>query len=554
MGAAGIKRINFVEYNAKINTLGSLLPFFPKYGGLLLATLMHDKGYQVRYFLEGVSPMDFDAITDADVICLSVFAPALTKARRLGRAVMQHKHGLPVIMGGPQVCYFADTVLDCCTYAVRTEGDDVLPRLIECLNNGGDVHAIPGISFMDNGNVVHIPAGAPPEIPATIPDVTLIEGFDEATRGVFGGRWVINTLQTTRGCRFRCNFCPTQRLFQGAYRSRDIESIVADIKNKLQYNEIFFVVDNDFCSDRDKTKALLERLIRENLDLRLIIFERHEIGRDKEMLELLNRAGVKLIIVGVESLIDESLKAFNKRQTNAEVIQSIRNITENGMDVLSTFVLGYDADTPGNAREMIDFVIKNRLIMNLFILHDLEDDESRGLLIPKNRRFMTHYAKTDPGDLNFWDYMTGSFVTYFPRRMKPSTLQRLIFDINERVFSHANILRDMFSKSLFRSYFGIFFGYAMKRINRNLARFAAKEYIAYLERIEAGLYDENEELIEENLTALDGLPLPPVVEGFEDHQSFWVHTAVAMIPVGVRYLFQNWWQRHMQGNLEQKNK
>ncbi|MBU0993900.1 MAG: hypothetical protein KJ737_15505 [Proteobacteria bacterium] len=79
---------------------------------------------------------------------------------------------------------------------------------------------------------------------------------------------------------------------------------------------------------------------------------------------------------------------------------------------------------------------------------------------------MTHYTNTDPGNLNFWDYMTGSFVTYFPKRMKPSTLQRLIFDINERVFSHANILRDIFSPNLFRSFFGIFFGYTMKRINQ----------------------------------------------------------------------------------------
>ncbi|MEN6473403.1 MAG: radical SAM protein [Syntrophaceae bacterium] len=543
MAQLGIKRINFIEYNAKINTLGSLVPIFPKYGSLLLASLMRDMGYEVRYFLEGISPMGFEVITDADVICLSVFAPALTKARALGRMIMQRKPGLPVIMGGPQVCYFTDTVLDCCTYAVRTEGDEVLPRLIQCLNSGGDVQAVPGISFRQDGHIVHNPTGPAPRIPATIPDVSLIQGFAQATSGLFGG-WLVNTLQTTRGCRFRCNFCPTERLFQGSYRSRDIESVIADIKAKLTYSNIFFAVDNDFCSDRTSTKALLERLIHEDLDLQLIIFERHEIGRDGEMLDLLKQAGVKVVIVGVESLIDKSLKAFNKRQTNEQVIQSIRNITASGMNVLSTFVLGYDEDTPASAMEMADFVIKNHLIMNLFILHDLEDDENRDLLIPKNRRFMTHYAKTDPNNLDFWDYMTGSFVTYFPKRMKPSTLQRLIFDINERVFAHANILKDMFAADLFRSYFGIFFGYAMKRINRNLARFAAQGYIAYLERIEDNLYDEREELIEEKLSALNGLPLPPVVKGYKERQAFWIITALAMIPSGLRYPFQSWGERH----------
>jgi pyruvate-formate lyase-activating enzyme len=448
-------------------------------------------------------------------------------------------------MGGPQICFFPETLLDCCTYAVRSEGDEVLPRLIECLDSDGDVRDIPGISFLHDGHVVHTPDGAPPEIPATAPDITLIEGFERATKRFMGRRAIINTLQTTRGCRFRCKFCPTHKLFQGVYRNRDIDSIIADIKKRLPYSERFFVVDNDFCSDRKRSKALLQKIIEEILGVRFIIFERHEIGRDREMLELLRQAGVKVIIVGVESLLDESLKAFNKRQTHAEVLKSIRNIMDCGMHVLSTFVLGYDQDTPESAEEMIEFVTTNRLILNLFILHDLEHDASKELLIPLNRRFMTHYAKAAPDNLDFWDYMTGSFVTYFPKRMKPSTLQRLIFDVNDRAYSHGNILRDMFSRDLFRSFFGVAFGYRMKRINRNLRRYAEKGYIDYLERIEAGLYDDREELIEKKLASLTGLPLPPPVEGFVDAPFYRIHATMALIPALVRFALLKWHQRRL---------
>ena len=545
MGQSAIRRINFIEFNAKINTLGSLNQLFPKYGSLLLASLMRDRGYQVRYFLEGVSTMEFDVITDADILCLTVFAPAMNKVREFAKKVLKERVGLPIIMGGPMVCYFPEKVLDCCTYAVRCEGDEVLPRLIECLNNGSKVEDIPGISFLRDWQVVHTPDGTPPEIPATIPDITIIEGFDRVKPRVRGLRTVVNTLQTTRGCRFRCKFCPTHKLFQGIYRNRDIDSVIEDIKKRRKYNERFFVVDNDFCSDRNHTKALLQRIIDENLGAQFIIFERHEIGRDREMLEMLHKAGVKVIIVGVESLLDKSLKAFNKKQTHEEVLKSIRNITDSGMNVLSTFVLGYDEDTPENAEDMIEFVTKNRLILNLFILHDLEDNENEERLIPLNRRFMTYYEKTDPTNLDYWDYMTGSFVTYFPKRMKPSNLQRLIFDINNRTYSHWNILRDIFSKDLFRAFMGVSMGYGMKRINRNLKQYVEKGYMNYLEQIEEGLYDNRGELIEEKLASLKGLPLPPPVEGYVDTPYYWVHTTLALIPALLRFALWRWRQKRI---------
>ena len=538
MEGGKIRRIHFVEFNARINTLGSLgPPIFTKYGSLLLASIMSEKGYDVRYFLEGTSTMDFSVLSDADALCLPVFAPALNKVREFAGRVLRERPGIPVILGGPQVCYFPETVLDRCTYAVRCEGDEALPRLVERLNSGGDVRDIAGISYLSNGKAVHNPDCVPPEIPKTIPDVTLIEGFDRAKPRIRGLHTVINTLQTTRGCRFRCKFCPVHRLFQGVFRNRDMDSIIADIRKRMPYNDHFFVVDNDFCSDRKNARALLERIIREDLGAQFVIFERHEIGRDREMLDLLHRAGVRIIIMGVESLLDKSLKAFNKRQTHEEVVSRIRNITDAGMNVLSTFVLGYDEDTPQSAEELIGFVTKYHLILNLFILHDLEEDETKDLLIPLNRRFMTHYAGTAPGDLSFWDYMTGSFVSYFPKRMKPSTLQRLIFHINDRSFSHWNILQDVFSPDLFRSFFGIAVGYGMKRVNRNLRRFAEKGYLDYLEEIEQGLYDGQEVLREEKLASLKGLPLPPRVREFTDTPYYRVHTTMALIPALLRYAF-----------------
>lgn len=533
-----IKKVNFIEFNAKINTLGSLNPVFPKYGTTVLSSLLRDRGYDVRVYLEGVSDMDFEKMTDCDLVCFPVFAPATNKVRACAGRIMRERPGIPIIMGGPQVCYFPGSIADCCDFAVRCEGDEILPEIINSLNEGGEPYRIDGITFMKDGKILHNREARPPVIPPTIPDLSLIVGYESATRGLVTRKRITNTLQTTRGCRYHCKFCPTMKLFQGVYRNRDIESVIQDIKKRKKISPIFFVVDNDFCSDKKKTRELLNRIIEEDLESRFTVFERHEIGRDGEMLDLFRRAGVGAIIVGVESLSDNSLDVYNKKQTREQVMSAIRNIQLHGIHVLATFILGCDDDTPARAQEMIDFVISKKLSLNLFIMHDLEWEESENMLIPLNRRFQTYLERDHPGNTNFWDYATGSFVTYFPKRMKPSTLQKTVLNVYDQVYTHRYILRNIFARNRVQAIFGVELGYGIRSMNRSIRRVIEKyKFIEYLERIEEGLYDENEVLIEEKLADFSQKKFPPLTPLNEvpEGESYFILRGLAILPGLIRF-------------------
>ena len=73
-------RVHFIEYNAKVGTL-QLYQVFPKYGTALLATILRDRGYDARIFLEGVSDMAIEKLADCDVACFPVFGATLNKVR-----------------------------------------------------------------------------------------------------------------------------------------------------------------------------------------------------------------------------------------------------------------------------------------------------------------------------------------------------------------------------------------------------------------------------------------------------------------------------------------
>jgi radical SAM superfamily enzyme YgiQ (UPF0313 family) len=503
-------RVHFIEFNAKVGTL-QLYQVFPKYGTALLATILRDRGYDARIFLEGVSDMAIEKLADCDVACFPVFGATLNKVRECAARLRGVNPGAAIIAGGPQACLYPATV-DFCDCVVRCEGDEVLPEILERLSRGEDRRSVPGTSCLRDGRLVHNPDRPPPPVPDTIPDFTLIEGYGRAVRGRKIRR-VVNTLQTSRGCRFHCKFCPTSKLFGGSYRTRSIDAVVRDIRSRRKGNPIFFVVDNSFLGDREHATELLHRLAREQLGAFLIVFERHEIGRDDEMLKLLWRAGVRSIIVGIESLEDTNLESYDKRQSSAQVVAAVENIQRHDLHVIGTFVLGGDGDTPAKADGIVRFVEDTGISLNLFIVHDLEDDPSKGLFIPLERRFQTHYAKTDPKGTDFHDYQTGSFVTYFPKRMKPTTLQECVLDVYDRVYTHRSILRRVASRNIFASVFGVAHGYGIKRMNESLRAVVEGGYMDHLRRIEEGLYDASENLIESRLMGLDGLPLPGPLTG-----------------------------------------
>ena len=53
--------------------------------------MLRDRGYDVTVYLDGVSRMDFEKMTDCDLLCYPVFAPAVNKVRESAQRVMYER-------------------------------------------------------------------------------------------------------------------------------------------------------------------------------------------------------------------------------------------------------------------------------------------------------------------------------------------------------------------------------------------------------------------------------------------------------------------------------
>ena len=88
---------------------------------------------------------------------------------------------------------------------------------------------------------------------------------------------------------------------------------------------------------------------------------RVEVARDEELLQLLQRAGCKIVYIGLESINPATLENYNKQQTVEDINLSIRRFHQHGIRVHGMFVFGSDFDTVQTIRDTVDFALKARV-------------------------------------------------------------------------------------------------------------------------------------------------------------------------------------------------
>ena len=265
---------------------------------------------------------------------------------------------------------------------------------------------------------------------------------------------------------------------------RSIDSIIADIRyqQKLVGSKYFFIVDNHFTVNRQRTKELLNRIIEEKIEWYGICFTRMEVARDGEVLALLKKARINTLYMGLESFDNNVLKLLNKAQTQEGLRKSLATIKSHGLRVLGSFVMGCDEDTVESLRSTIQSAIDIDIdYVALFPLSGYPELNSPNIKI--NRFFLPS-----------WDRLDGTFVMFLPKNMKPSTLQREINAAYKKFFGPKQVIRRILQGDILCGLKRIAYRYWSWEISRQ-----TKPWIKYLESVEGKYYDENDHLIEDML-------------------------------------------------------
>ncbi len=439
----------------------------PRLGVILLGTMLRDRGWDVKVYIEDVSPVDMTEVLSADIVGISTLTSTAPQSYKLAEVV--RNHGIPVIMGGTHVTFCPDEALDFSDYVVRGEGEETLFELLDAMDGKGSFDKILGLSFWKSGKKVHTPDRPLKEDLDSnpIPDYSLVEGWNSNA---------IISIATSRGCPFTCTFCSVPGMYGHGFRMHSIERVIEEIRvNKPQY--IFFA-DDLFTANRKRTKDLLRRMIEEGLTPQWGAQVRIETAFDPELLSLMKESNCFNVFVGFESINPKTLDLFNKRQTYEKIVSSIKKFKEAGIRIHGMFVVGSDADDKETIYETSRFATEHGLeTIQLMILTPL----------PGSPDYDQFYATGNRELLSRdWSLYDGHHAVYRPKNMTAYELNVAAIDAMEEFYSWKTILRSALRKDLI--------SVIIQTSSKNLLRDWKKQNGEYIQSLRDQVFDKAKEV------------------------------------------------------------
>lgn len=264
----------------------------------------------------------------------------------------------PVVLGGAGYSMYPQSALAYlgADMGISGEGENAFCMLVHRIENGLDVNGIPGLyqAGIDETG----PENRISDLDAfPIPDPGSIAGSIRNTDSI----WL--PYQTRRGCPLDCSYCSTGNIEGRRLRKRSIPQITA---NLAQWEKVgvrhFFFADNTFNLPPNYAKALCRAIIDAKLDIRwrCIIYPKQV---DKELSDLMAKAGCAEVSLGFESASPKVLNALNKKFGPLDIEQASARLAAAGITRMGFLLLGGPGETRDTVEQSLAFVEKLELDM-----------------------------------------------------------------------------------------------------------------------------------------------------------------------------------------------
>lgn len=174
----------------------------------------------------------------------------------------------------------------------------------------------------------------------------------------------ITLVETGRGCNHNCEFCAISSYYGCRYIPRPHDDIIAELKqSKHQYH---FLVDDNLAASREHAMGLFEKM--KPLKIKWAGQGTLSIAKDPEMLRAMKESGCELILIGFESLNEESLKQMNKSWETAlgQRDTLVQEIHRAGIGIYATFVFGFDGDDEQTFADSLHFAKRHKFYTAAF--------------------------------------------------------------------------------------------------------------------------------------------------------------------------------------------
>ncbi len=171
-------------------------------------------------------------------------------------------------------------------------------------------------------------------------------------------RYLIDFIETTRGCPHNCSFCAAKSVFGTTFRFRPVDKVIEEVSNsKFKFIDLG---DSTLMAHPVDFKRFLKELIplKINWQIEAPVY----LAEDDELLKLCAESGCRFLSFGFESIKTENLKTLGKEFNAVEKYkEAIKKCHNYGITVVGLFMFGLDYDDETYFDEFLDFVEETKM-------------------------------------------------------------------------------------------------------------------------------------------------------------------------------------------------
>ena len=280
------------------------------------------------------------------------------------KKLIELSYPTPVIVGGIHPTVAVDEVLAYSKIAVIGEAEGMIEELLDKMQRGRDISAIPNVCTKKGGKVIKndvMPLIQDlDELPIPLWNAFNPRHFQQSyIRNLFPDITCVGTFETTRGCPYACTYCCNYYLHglykgKGKYhRRKSPKRVINEIKEfKDLYPDCNFVyfVDDTFMVSQE----WLEKFADIYDKTPFVFMTRAEMVTVDKM-KLIADMGGKAVSIGIESGNEKFRREVYERQmSNEQIINAFKTAKDFGLATYSFNMVGAPYETKEDIQLTID--------------------------------------------------------------------------------------------------------------------------------------------------------------------------------------------------------
>lgn len=340
---------------------------------LYLATHLHRNGHRVNIVdcqVEGDPGKRLGGLVKTtDCFGFSVMTSQIGHAVKLSDFIKGIDPEVPVVWGGIHPTIHPEQTIEdhSVDYVVRGEGEQTFLELCSHLEGKTKAESIKGLVYKEKGKARMNPERPFLDLNTLSPPQWSLFDMEKYVQeykvaGVSHGRSL--PIHSGRGCTYRCAFCISAKRWR-PLTAKNILNEASILKEKYAVEHIDFI-DENFFIDKRRVDDVANGLMEKKLDVkwfascRANYFSESHVNR--ELLELVKKAGCETIGMGIESGSQRMLDLIRKDITVEDAIRAVKACTAAGIQPICSFMIGLPKERKEDMDMTLDLIMKIKKI------------------------------------------------------------------------------------------------------------------------------------------------------------------------------------------------